>query len=166
MTEPIAPAPVRTVNLTKTFVAGPSVVRAVDDVSLEIAGGELVLVMGPSGSGKTTLLSMIGGLLRPSSGRVEIEGADLTALAEREVADLRARRIGFVFQAFNLLANLTAEENVLFPALLVGTPMRSARARAGALLDRLGLGARRRFLPRDLSGGEKQRVAVARALVN
>lgn len=163
MTEPNL---VRTVDPTKTFEAGPSIVHAVDRVTLEIARGELVLIMGSSGSGKTTLLSMIGGLLRPTSGRILIEGADITTLAERELASLRARKIGFVFQAFNLLANLTAEENVAFPALLVGERARSARERARLLLERLGLGARQRFLPRDLSGGEKQRVAVARALIN
>jgi putative ABC transport system ATP-binding protein len=153
-------------GLTKVFGTGHSAVRAVTDVSLDVARGELVLIMGPSGSGKTTLLSMIGGLLRPSSGRVVLDGVDVTALSEFELPAVRARKIGFVFQAFNLLASLTAEENVLFPAQLVPGGVKAARGRARALLERLDLAERRTFLPEDLSGGEKQRVAIARALIN
>ena len=157
---------IRTTGLTKVFGAGRTEVRAVDNVSLDVFPGELVLIMGPSGSGKTTLLSMIGGLLHPSSGQIYLEGVDIAALDESRLPDVRARKIGFIFQAFNLLSSLTVEENVLFPAQLVPGGVRAARSRAGALLDRLGLTARRDFLPKDLSGGEKQRVAIGRALIN
>ena len=153
-------------SVTKVFGTGHTAVRAVHDVSLGIAPGELVMIMGPSGSGKTTLLSILGGLMRPSSGHVTVDGIDLTALNESELPDVRARKIGFIFQAFNLLSSLTAEENVLFPAQLVAGGVRAARTRASALLERLGLADRRRALPRTLSGGEKQRVAIARALIN
>ncbi len=148
------------------FGAGRAQTRAVDHVSLEIFPGEPVLVMGPSGSGKTTLLSMVGGLLRPTSGRIHPDGVDITSLDESRLPEVRARKIGFVFQAFNLLSSLTVEENVLFPAQLVPGGVRAARPRAVTLLDRLGLTPRRGFLPRDLSSGEKQRVAIARALIN
>lgn len=157
---------VSTTRLTKVFGAGHTAVRAVTDVSLAVARGELVLVNGPSGSGKTTLLSMIGALLRPSSGSVVVDGVEVTALSETELPGVRASKIGFVFQAFNLLGSLTAEENVLFPAQLVPGGVAAARPRARALLDRLGLAERRDFLPEHLSGGEKQRVAIARALIN
>src|ERR1051326_5191589 len=110
---------IRTTGLTKVFGAGRTEVRAVDNVSLDVFPGELVLIMGPSGSGKTTLLSMIGGLLHPSSGHIYLEGVDITALDESRLPDVRARKIGFIFQAFNLLSSLTAEENILFPAQLV-----------------------------------------------
>jgi putative ABC transport system ATP-binding protein len=153
-------------DVVKVYGAGPSVVRAVNGVSLDLRKGELVLVMGPSGSGKTTLLSMLGGLLRPSAGQIQIAGVDMTALDEGGLARVRAQQIGFVFQAFNLLGSLTVEENILFPARLARGGLRGARARADALLARLDLSARRHALPRSLSGGEKQRVAIARALIN
>jgi putative ABC transport system ATP-binding protein len=154
------------VGLTKVFGSGTTAVRAVSDASLAIAPGELVLIMGPSGSGKTTLLSMLGALMRPTSGRVVIDGVDVGPLAESQLHEVRARKIGFVFQAFNLLTSLTAEENVLFPAQLAPGGIRAARSRAGDLLGRLGITDRRHALPRTLSGGEKQRVAIARALIN
>jgi putative ABC transport system ATP-binding protein len=167
MKAPMATQPVvKTSGLTKVFGTGPTEVRAVNDVSLDVLPGELVLIMGPSGSGKTTLLSMIGGLLRPSAGRVVLGDVDLTALNESRLPEVRARKIGFIFQAFNLLSSLTVEENILFPAGLVPGGTRAARGRAGMLLERLGLTGRRDFLPKDLSGGEKQRVAIARALIN
>ncbi|MAT84147.1 MAG: ATP-binding cassette domain-containing protein [Pseudomonadales bacterium] len=153
-------------HLVKVFGSGHTAVRAVDDVSLDVRPGELVLVMGPSGSGKTTLLSMLGALLRPTSGQVLIDGVDATALEERRLPAIRATRVGFVFQAFNLLEALTVEENVLFPARLVRGGVEAARPRADSLLARLGLEGRRDKLPRTLSGGEKQRVAIARALIN
>ena len=157
---------VRARNLVKVYGAGASAVKAVAGVSLELAPGELVLIMGPSGSGKTTLLSMLGGLLRPTSGEIEIDGVSLGKLSQQELAHIRARKIGFVFQAFNLLSSLTVEENVLFPAHLAGLDSAAARDRAGALLARLRLTERRHALPKTLSGGEKQRVAIARALMN
>jgi putative ABC transport system ATP-binding protein len=152
--------------LTKTFGDGITSVRAVDDVSLSIGRGELVLVMGPSGSGKTTLLSMLGALLRPSAGRIFLDDAEITALPESALPAVRSGRVGFVFQAFNLLDALTVEENVLFPARLAPGGVRAARGRARSLLERLDLTHRARAYPRTLSGGEKQRVAIARALVN
>jgi putative ABC transport system ATP-binding protein len=153
-------------NVTKDFGSGPTRVRAVDDVSLDIAPGEIVLIMGPSGSGKTTLLSMLGALLRPTAGTIRLGDTNVSALPESRLPEVRARSIGFIFQAFNLLDALTVEENVLLPAQLAPGGVRAARSRVGELLDRLDLTARRRAYPRTLSGGEKQRVAIARALVN
>jgi putative ABC transport system ATP-binding protein len=153
-------------HLVKTFGAGRTEVRAVDDVSLEIEQGELVLVMGPSGSGKTTMLSMLGGLLRPTSGKVVIAGTEITALSESKLPSVRASSVGFVFQSFNLLDALTVEENILFPARLLPGGIAEGRARAAKLIERLDLGERRRSYPRTLSGGEKQRVAIARSLIN
>ena len=153
-------------NLSKIFGHGPTEIRAVDDVSLAVERGELVLVMGPSGSGKTTLLSMLGGLLRPTTGSVEIDGVNIAALKEARLPAVRARSVGFVFQSFNLLEALTVEENILFPAQLVAGGIPAARPRAQALMSRLGLAERCRALPRALSGGQKQRVAIARALIN
>jgi putative ABC transport system ATP-binding protein len=122
--------------------------------------------MGPSGSGKTTLLSMLGGLLRPTGGKITIDAVEITSMKESTLPDIRARKVGFVFQAFNLLEALTVEENILFPAQLMPGGIRQARPRAEALIERLGLAERRRALPNTLSGGEKQRVAIARALIN
>lgn len=161
------PAPVlHAEHLIKTFGEGATEVRAVNDVTLEVAPGELVAIMGPSGSGKTTLVSMLGALLRPSSGRIEIDGGEITSLSEAELSDLRALKIGFIFQAFNLLDALTVEENILFPAQLAPGGMQAARLRADDLMARLKLTPRKSALPRTLSGGEKQRVAIARALIN
>lgn len=157
---------VRARDLVKVYGAGTSAVRAVNGVSLDVSPGEVVLIMGPSGSGKTTLLSMLGGLLRPTSGQIAVDGVELSRLNERGLGQVRARKIGFVFQAFNLLSSLTVEENVLFPAHLADLDRATARDRAGRLLERLRLTERRHALPRTLSGGEKQRVAIARALIN
>jgi putative ABC transport system ATP-binding protein len=156
----------RVSHLTKRYGAGATEVTAVRDVSLAVVPGEIVLIMGPSGSGKTTLLSMLGALLKPSEGEIELDGAILTALAEDRLPDIRLRRFGFVFQDFNLLSALTAVENVAIVAQLSGAKNGAARQKAAALLTELGLGARLNFLPEKLSGGEKQRVAIARALVN
>lgn len=153
-------------HLVRTFGSGHAKVRAVDDVSVEMDRGELVLIMGPSGSGKTTLISMLGGLLRPSSGRVVIDGTEITALGEAELPKVRAQSIGFVFQAFNLLDALTVEENILFPARLLKGGIAAAKKRCESLVERLSLENRRDALPKTLSGGEKQRVAIARALIN
>ncbi len=153
-------------HLSKVFGRGAGLVRAVNDVSLEARRGEMVLIMGPSGSGKTTLLSMLGVLLRPTSGEIVIDGVNIRAMKGAALAALRARKIGFVFQAFNLLEALNVEENVLFPARLGAQGLKGARARLGALLEKLELTARRKALPSTLSGGEQQRVAIARALIN
>lgn len=153
-------------NLSKTFGSGHTTVKAVQDISLDIEPGDIVLIMGPSGSGKTTLISMIGTLMRPSKGFVSIDGQNVTELSSNKLADFRLNTLGFVFQSFNLLAALTAELNVMLPLLANGTPKSAARKKASELLAKLGIEQRLHHLPRDLSGGEKQRVAVARALVN
>jgi putative ABC transport system ATP-binding protein len=153
-------------GVTKRFGEGPTEVVAVRDVSLRVVPGEIVLIMGPSGSGKTTLLLMLGALLRPTAGTIQVDGAVLSALPERRLPDVRLHRFGFIFQDFNLLSALTALENVAIVAELAGTKRRVARERAVAVLTELGLGERLDFLPEKLSGGEKQRVAIARALIN
>ena len=156
----------RAADVTKVYGEGGSEVRAVDDVSLGLKRGEVTLIMGPSGSGKTTLLFALGGLVRPTAGHVWIDGHDLAALKERKLPRVRLANFGFVFQDFNLLASLTARENVQVPMELAGVRPAKARERAGKLLKALGLGGRLDFLPEKLSGGEKQRVSIARAIAN
>jgi len=153
-------------GLSRHFGAGSSRVLAVDDVSLCVQAGELVMITGPSGSGKTTLVSMLGCLLTPSAGEVRIGGEPVSFGDRAGLARLRAQRIGFVFQAFNLLAPLNVVDNVLLPAALAGRDLQAARVRAHDLLGQLGLEDRVRAFPRTLSGGEQQRVAIARALIN
>lgn len=153
-------------GLVKTFGEGDIQVRAIRGIDMEVEGGEVVLIMGPSGSGKTTLLSMLGAMMRPTSGSVVIQGVDLATLPEKKLPRFRAKSFGFVFQDFNLLSSLTAQENVEYALNLAGTTGRQARARASRLLHGLGLSERVRFRPEKLSGGEKQRVALARALAN
>ncbi|UCF82124.1 MAG: ATP-binding cassette domain-containing protein, partial [Desulfobacteraceae bacterium] len=156
----------RAKNLSKHYGSGQTKVRAVKNVSLDVLPGEIVLIMGPSGSGKTTLLSMLGGLLRPTEGNIEIDNDDITSLKESRLSEIRALKIGFIFQAFNLLDALSVEENILFPAQLRAGGIPQARHRANKLIERLGLAHRRNTKPQKLSGGEKQRVAIARALIN
>ena len=153
-------------GLTRVFGRGETAVRAVDGVDLTVRRGEIVLVMGPSGAGKTTLLTLIGGLLKPTAGQVLIDGRDITAMGESDLPEVRRRYVGFVFQSFNLLDSLTAQENVEVALNLAGRGGRESAETAGELLDGLGMGHRRRFKPNDLSGGEKQRVSIARALAN
>jgi putative ABC transport system ATP-binding protein len=148
------------VNVSKFFQRGPTTVRALDGVDLEIDAGEFVALEGPSGSGKTTLLQLLGGLDRPSGGDIRFEGRDLVDLPDRELADLRLRSFGFVFQQFNLIPTLTAVENVEVKL----APAGGSRERALQLLDEVGLAARADHLPAHMSGGEQQRVAIARAL--
>jgi ABC-type lipoprotein export system ATPase subunit len=152
-------------GLRKEYGREASLVRAVDGVDLEIERGETVAIMGPSGCGKSTLLYLLGGLDRSTAGEIWLDGQDVTQMSERALARLRREAIGFVFQAFHLMDELTAVENVELPALLAGRSPRVARRRAGELLDRVGLASRAKFLPAQLSGGQRQRVAVARALV-
>jgi putative ABC transport system ATP-binding protein len=152
-------------HVSKTYGSGPAEVHALVDVDLAVDRGELVAIMGPSGSGKSTLLTIAGTLERPTSGDVVIAGSAVSALTRNEGARLRRRTIGYVFQDFNLLAGLTAAENVALPLELDGTPARRARKAALAALDDLGLGERSGSYPDDLSGGERQRVAIARAVV-
>ncbi|TMR28846.1 ABC transporter ATP-binding protein [Nonomuraea zeae] len=141
-------------------------VRAVDGVDLDIGAGETVAVMGPSGCGKSTLLHLLGGLDRPSGGEVTLNGRRLDGLDEKALARIRRTAVGFVFQSFHLMEELTAVENVELPALLAGRSPRVAKRRAEELLEQIGLAGRARFLPSELSGGQRQRVAVARALSN
>lgn len=153
-------------QVTRRFGSGATEVTAIKDISLTVAQGEVVLIMGPSGSGKTTLLSMLGGLLKPSSGQIRLGPDEISALDERRLPDIRLRRIGFVFQGFNLLSALPVLDNVAIVPQLAGLSRKAARQHARDLLEQLGLGHRLEFLPEKLSGGEKQRVAIARALVN
>jgi putative ABC transport system ATP-binding protein len=139
-------------------------VRAVDGVDLEVESGEVVLLMGPSGSGKSTLLSMLGCILRPTSGHVWLNGGQVTGLSESELSAVRLRQIGFVFQEASLFPSLNARENVEMPLELLGIRGAEAHRRAEALLAGVGLAAKAAEFPRDLSGGEKQRVAIARAM--
>jgi putative ABC transport system ATP-binding protein len=157
---------VRTRGLEKKYGRGAGLVRALDAVELEVASGETVAVMGPSGCGKSTLLHLLGGLERPSAGEVWLAGRRIDELSEKALARLRRRAIGFVFQAFHLMEELTAVENVELPALMAGRSPRAARRRAEELLERVGLADRARHLPSALSGGQRQRVAIARALSN
>ena len=156
---------VRTVGLTRRYKMGDTFVDALRDVDLTIARGEFVALVGPSGSGKSTVLNLIGGLDRPTSGQVWINGTELSASDERTLTRHRRQQVGFVFQSFNLLPRLTAEENVALPLMFNGVPEKERRARARALLERVGLGPRLAHRPTQLSGGEQQRVAIARALV-
>jgi putative ABC transport system ATP-binding protein len=150
--------------LKKTYGSGDLCVEALRGIDLKVQQGEFLTIMGPSGSGKSTLLHLLGGVDRPSSGQVLLEGADLTTLDDDQRTILRHRRIGFIFQSFNLLPTLSAEENVSLPLELGGTPTPAAMARAEVVLEMVGLLPRRRHLPSKLSGGEQQRAAIARAL--
>jgi putative ABC transport system ATP-binding protein len=155
---------IRLEGVTKVFGQGPRPVAALQDVSLEIADGEFVSVMGPSGSGKSTLLHIMGTLDEPTSGRLWVGGEPLSEQSDYQRTLFRRRKIGFVFQFFNLMPGLTAEENVALPLLLDGRRLSRQRERITALLDKVGLAARRHHKPDEMSGGEMQRVAIARAL--
>jgi putative ABC transport system ATP-binding protein len=156
---------VRTESLTKIYGDDERQVRALDHVSLTIEAGEFVAIMGPSGSGKSTLLYLLGGLEKPSSGQVWINQNDLSAMNDDGLSQLRRQQIGFVFQFFNLIPVLTAQENVSMPLILDGMPRSEATQHADHALEKVGLSERKLHRPLELSGGEQQRVAVARALV-
>jgi ABC-type lipoprotein export system ATPase subunit len=153
-------------GLRKEYGKDDSLVRAVDGVDLEVGRGETVAVMGPSGCGKSTLLHLMGGLDRATAGEIWLAGQRIDQMSERGMAAIRRDDVGFVFQAFHLMDELTAAENVELPALLAGRSPRAARRRADELLERVGLADRARHLPSQLSGGQRQRVAIARALAN
>ena len=153
-------------GLRKDYGKGEALVRAVDGVDLDVSQGETVAVMGPSGCGKSTLLHILGGLDRPTDGEVWLADRRIDRLGERDLARMRRTDVGFVFQAFHLMDELTAVENVELSALLAGHTARVARRRATDLLERVGLADRAGFLPSALSGGQRQRVAIARALSN
>ena len=151
-------------SVTKSYPIGGRTLCVLDDVSFGVQAGDFVVIEGSSGSGKSTLLSLISGLDTPTAGRILVDGEDITDKTEDELAPMRNRTIGFVFQSFHLAPSLNARENVMFPAELAG--VRDARQQADALLDRVGLAARATNFPNQLSGGEKQRVAICRALIN
>src|SRR5574341_167176 len=153
-------------DLRKTYVMGDAAVHALAGIDLEIEQNTFWAVMGPSGSGKSTLLHLVGGLDRPTGGHLEVGGETLEALNENELALFRRHTVGFIFQAFNLIASMTALENVAFPMRFARVSRRNRRERALALLDRVGLADRAYHRPSELSGGQQQRVAIARALVN
>ncbi|WP_312166272.1 ABC transporter ATP-binding protein [Phenylobacterium sp.] len=153
-------------DLRKLYVMGEEQVAALAGVTLSIARGENVAVIGPSGSGKSSLMNILGGLDRPSSGVYRFDGEDVGAFSDDELAAFRRRRIGFVFQSFQLLPRLTALQNVELPMIYAGLEPRERRERAAVLLDRVGLGTRKGHKPTQLSGGQQQRVAIARSLAN
>jgi len=161
-----ADALIRIDVLHKHYVLGSQEVRALNGVSLSIEAGEFVAVMGPSGSGKSTLLTLLGGLDRPTSGHILVNGENIAGFDQDALCRYRQKRVGFVFQQFNLLATMTAIENVEFPLIFAGVDLRERRQRAEDTLTRVGLGPRMQHRPIELSGGEQQRVAIARALVN
>jgi putative ABC transport system ATP-binding protein len=165
MTDSTKPV-LRASGLRKEYGTGEGLVRAVDGVDLTVDAGETVAVMGPSGCGKSTLLHLLGGLDRPSAGELWLAGRRIDRLSERGLARMRRTEVGFVFQAFHLMEELTAQENVELPALLAGAPPQRARERAARLLEQVGLAERAGHLPTALSGGQRQRVAIARALAN
>lgn len=156
---------IRLETVSKTFELGGQVVTAVAGVTLTIGAGEYLSIMGPSGSGKSTLLNLIGLLDRPSSGRYLLQGTDVTALADDELAALRQTHIGFVFQSFHLIARLTAAQNVELPLVIAGVAVAERRARVAAAMAELGLADRATHRPQELSGGQRQRVAIARATI-
>jgi putative ABC transport system ATP-binding protein len=153
-------------NIHKSYLMGKEAVPALRGVSLDIYTGDFVCLMGPSGSGKTTLLNILGGLDEAGRGHVIVDGENLVSLSENKLADLRLSKMGFIFQNYNLLANFTAQENVEAPMVLAKSKRNERKERAGALLDKVGLGDRKHHYPSELSGGQQQRVAIARALAN
>jgi lipoprotein-releasing system ATP-binding protein len=154
-------------ELRKTFVTGKNnQLNVLKDINVEVSRGELVMLVGPSGSGKSTLLSILGGLSRPTGGKVILNNEDIYALSDDKLADLRNRRMGFVFQFHHLLPEFTALENVMMPCLMAGMKKSDASEKAKKILITIGLGGRLIHRPNELSGGEQQRVAIARALIN
>jgi putative ABC transport system ATP-binding protein len=157
---------IRTENLTKVYQMGDTEVRALNGASFTINKGEMVAIMGPSGSGKSTLMSIIGCLDVPSSGSYILDGISVENMEETKLAEIRGKKIGFVFQQFNLLARTSALENVMLPLTYAGVSGKERQDRAMKALDRVGLSERTHHAPNELSGGQQQRVAIARALVN
>lgn len=153
-------------DLCKTYKLGEICTVVLENVNLTIDKGEFVSLMGPSGSGKSTLLYLLGGLDKPTSGNIRLKGRELSAMKDREASEMRRREIGFVFQFYNLVPNLSLEENVMLPILLDGKKIKQNKDRLDEILELVGLADRRKHTPRELSGGQQQRAAIARALVN
>ena len=166
MSEPSSPIIVRTVDVTKVYRMGSEEVHALRGVNLEIRAGEYLSIMGPSGSGKSTFFNMIGGLDKPTAGKVYIDEVDVAQLDAQELAWLRCRKIGYIFQTFNLIPVMTAIENVTLPMTFGGLGNDESRDKGASLLNLVGLGDRLQHRPVELSGGQQQRVAIARALAN
>lgn len=153
-------------NVKKEYLMGETTVEALSDANVEIEDGEFVAIMGPSGSGKSTLMNMVGALDVPTSGKVEVGDTDVSELGEDELAMLRSKKVGFVFQQFNLIPSMNATENVALPMLFTGKSKKERTERAHELLKKVGLGDRLDFAPSELSGGQRQRVSIARSLAN
>jgi putative ABC transport system ATP-binding protein len=154
------------VDLVKEYPQGETALRVLKGINMKVEEGDFMAIMGPSGSGKSTLLNMMGALDKPTSGTVLIRGVDISTLSDNQLADLRNKEIGFIFQFFNLISRMKALKNVELPMAIAGVPRRERRERATKLLEMVGLGERMHHRPTELSGGEQQRVAIARALVN
>ena len=159
-------ATIKALDVTKEYGSGDFLVKALDGVSLTVEQGEFVAIVGRSGSGKTTMLDCMGLLMRPTGGQVIIDGVDAGTLSDSRRAEIRSHRIGFIFQEFNLLPTMSAMENILLPLRYSGGDRRTARRRAEALLEEMGLAKRSHHRPTPMSGGEQQRVAIARSLIN
>jgi putative ABC transport system ATP-binding protein len=157
---------IRLENISKTYGSGNTEVKALSDVNLIVEAGEYCSIMGPSGSGKSTAMNVIGCLDRPTSGHYYLDGGDVAQLQDQELAEIRNRKLGFVFQQFHLLPQLTAMENVMLPMVYAGVPTAERRDRSAEALTRVGLSNRLNNRPNQLSGGQQQRVAIARAIVN
>jgi len=153
-------------NISKIYDMGETKVKAVDGLSLEVHEGSFVAIMGPSGSGKSTSMNMVGSLDVPTRGRILLDGVDISNLSESGLAQLRGKKIGFIFQQFNLIPNLTAKENIMLPMMFQGMPIEERDKKATKLLEMVGLGDRMDHYPGQLSGGQQQRVAIARSLSN
>ena len=156
---------IKTKNLVKEFGEKENKVRVLDDINIEIEDGEFVSLMGPSGSGKSTLLYLIGGLDKPTKGKVLINGNDISRLSDTEISKLRRKDIGFVFQFYNLVQNLTVEENIMLPVVMNGEKESNYKDRLNYILKTIGLEDKRHSLPKELSGGQQQRVSIARAII-
>ncbi|WP_019227272.1 ABC transporter ATP-binding protein [Sedimentibacter sp. B4] len=153
-------------DLNKTFLLGELTVDVLKGINMSVEKGEFITIMGPSGSGKSTLLYLLGGLDKPTTGKILIKGQDISALSDEEQSIMRRREVGFVFQFYNLVPNLTVEDNVMLPLLLDGKKISKYRDKLDEILDVVELSDRKKHTPRELSGGQQQRVAIARALIN
>lgn len=160
------PAIIESIGLNKTYTMGRVEVEVLKDINISIEKGEFVSIMGPSGSGKSTLLYLIGGLDKPTSGKIRINGREMSDMKDDEESRLRRQEIGFIFQFYNLIPNLNVEENIMLPVLLDGKKLKEYKKELDEILEIVGLSDRRRHTPRELSGGQQQRVAIARALIN